>query len=72
MNLDERPTHAWTNEEARSHLTATFNSACASHPDLMEPYLIALSAAEPDEEVSIMRRGLRETIKQRFPLPGAI
>lgn len=38
-------------------------------PDLMERYSTNLAEAQgADERVRIMRRGLRETIAQRYPL----
>jgi hypothetical protein len=53
------------------HLAQTFAAAERSHPDLMEPYSVLLAEAEDaTARVAIMRRGLRETIRQRFPLPG--
>lgn len=54
------------------HLAETFRQAESSHPDLMEPYAVLLVEAEGVEDrVSIMRRGLRETIAGRFPLAEA-
>jgi hypothetical protein len=56
---------------ADAHLKHTFDLAAKTHPDLMEPYVILLADAEAgDEQDSVMRRGLRETIGRRFPLPG--
>jgi hypothetical protein len=55
----------WTPDEAKHHLTLTFDQCVKAWPDLMEPYVVQLIEAGPDEEVEIMRRGLRETIRQR-------
>jgi hypothetical protein len=50
------------------HITSTFEEAERSHPDLMEPYSTRLGEAETNEEkLEIMRAGLRETIKARWP-----
>lgn len=59
------PTAQWTPEEARHHLDGTFEIACKSWPDLMEPYVVRLAEASEDAKVEIMRCGLRETVKQR-------
>lgn len=54
------------------HITETFEAAEKAHHDLMEPYAIRLAEAETNEEkIDIMRRGLRETIRQRVPLSEA-
>lgn len=58
----------WPAEYAIRHLTETFDQACITHPDLMEPYVTRLGDAETDEEkIEIKRAGLRETIEQRYP-----
>lgn len=57
----------WTEEEALEHLRQTFDRACFAHPDLMEPYMVRLESAPELEHKEIMRSGLRETIKQRYP-----
>jgi hypothetical protein len=52
------------------HLCDTFAEAERTHPDLMEPYSIRLGDARTaDERTAVMRAGLRETIRMRFPLP---
>lgn len=54
-----------------SHLEQTFAEAERLHPDLMEPYACRLSDAEgSDERRAIMRMGLRETFRQRYPMPA--
>lgn len=56
---------------ADAHLKTTFDLAAKHHPDLMEPYVILLAdAVTSDEQDSVMRQGLRETIRKRIPLPG--
>jgi hypothetical protein len=56
----------WTPEEARHHLTVTFDQCVRAYPDLMDVYVLQLvEATTPNEEDAIMRRGLRDTIKQR-------
>lgn len=53
-----------------AHITGTFEVAEKAHHDLMEPYSTLLGEAQdPAEKLSIMRRGLRETIAKRYPLP---
>lgn len=64
--LDSIPASEWTEEEAISHLEGTFEHAFELHHDLLEPYVILLGDAGPDDEPAIMRRGLRETIKERM------
>lgn len=55
-----------------AHIRTTFDGACRAHPDLMERYVILLSDAETaEEQLVVMRRALRETIKQRYPLREA-
>lgn len=54
---------------ADKHLAETFEAAERAHPDLMERYSARLAeAATAGERVAIMRAGLRETIRQRFPM----
>jgi len=49
---------------------ALFNDTCRTHPDLMEPYVILLeSTTSEDEQQRLIWRALRETIRQRYPLP---
>lgn len=66
--LDDIPVLEWTAEEGIAHLAATFDEAARTFQALFEPYQILLGDA-PDEadRVDIMRRGLRETIKARYP-----
>jgi hypothetical protein len=60
----------WTPEEANYHLKLTFNSSVEMWPDIMEPYVVMLAdCSSPEEKVEIMRRGLRETVKERFRSP---
>lgn len=52
------------------HLCATFAHAERLHPDLMEPYSTRLGdAADASERTAIMRAGLRETFRRRYPMP---
>jgi hypothetical protein len=68
--LDQLPVTQWTAEEGLAHLTHTFDLAARDHEALMEPYTILLGDAADDEErTRIMRRGLRETLDQRYPNP---
>lgn len=62
--MDERAPAEWTEAEGLAHLRVTFQMAVKSHPDIMEPYLVALDGGD---EKSILRRGLRETFQRRFP-----
>lgn len=49
---------------ALASLKSVFDSAARSHPDLMERYVCMLADAPSiDDQIDIMRRGLRETIK---------
>ena len=51
------------------HLASTFEAAERTHPDLMEPYSVLLvEALTASDRVEIMRRGLRETIRDRLPM----
>jgi hypothetical protein len=57
----------WTLEEARHHLTVTFDQCVKDYPDLMDVYVLMLVEAETrEEEDGIMRRGLRDTITRRM------
>ena len=59
-------TTAWTPEAVLAHLTDTFSTTAKQFPALLEPYEIMLADAHDDAaRVEIMRRGLRETIKER-------
>lgn len=52
-------------------LQTTFESAERWHPDLMEPYTTRLGDAESlAERTEIMRAGLRETFRRRYPMPA--
>jgi hypothetical protein len=52
------------------HLQNTFTDAERLHPDLMEPYTTRLGDAETEaEKTEIMRGGLRETFRRRYPMP---
>ena len=67
--LDKSPASLWTAEEAFAHLCATFDEVARQFPQLMEPYAILLGDTEaPIAKTDIMRRGLRETFKQRYPM----
>jgi hypothetical protein len=56
---------------APDHLTQVFEEAERLHPELMERYSILLVQAFDDaaERKAIMRRGLRETFRLRYPMP---
>lgn len=58
----------WSTDEAYRHLKATFDEACASHPGVMEPYIVLLSEAwTREDEIRTMREGLRKTVTVRYP-----
>lgn len=62
-------TTKWTPEAVMAHLTETFTLVGKQFPCLLEPYQILLGDAHDDAaRVEIMRRGLRETIAERYPL----
>jgi len=68
MQVDRSPA-AWTHEAIKAHLSETFSIAAKQFPALLEPYEILLADAHDDAaRVEIMRRGLRETIKERYPM----
>jgi hypothetical protein len=76
-NNEIRPGYAdlqpseWTKAEAYHHNSSVFDDAVAKHPDLMERYVIMLGDADDrDEQMRVMWRGLRETFRQRHPLPA--
>lgn len=51
-------------------LTHLFETAERDHPDLMERYSARLAdAASASERVEVMRCALRETFRQRYPMP---
>jgi len=52
-----------------SHLEQTFADAERLHPDLMQPYSSRLAEAETAiDRVGIMRAGLREAFRRRYPM----
>lgn len=54
-----------------AHLKATFEDAEKRHPDLMERYSARLAeATTTDERAEVMRAGLRETFRERYPMPA--
>jgi hypothetical protein len=60
---------AWGREHGYAHLTETFNHACRVFPDLLEPYVVRFDHCETlEERRELMWRGLRETIRKRYPL----
>jgi hypothetical protein len=62
-------TTKWTPEMVLQHLAETFTLVGKQFPALLEPYEILLADAHDDaDRVEIMRRGLRETIRQRYPM----
>jgi hypothetical protein len=70
--LDDVSPQTWTVEEQLFHLTDTFADVSRQHSDIMEPYAILLGDAATDaERMSIMRRGLRETIGFRHQMGKA-
>lgn len=55
---------------ALDHITKTFELAERSFPDLMEPHSSRLADAESaDVRLGVMRCGLRETFRRRYPMP---
>jgi hypothetical protein len=65
--LDALPVSLWSAEETLAHLTATFDQAVREHPELLEQYVVMLADAdEAVDKLAIMRRGLRETVAERF------
>jgi hypothetical protein len=51
-------------------LTQLFETAEREHPDLMEPHSARLAEASTvSERVEVMRAGLRETFRRRYPMP---
>ena len=66
QSIDDIPPAEWTALEATRHLVRTFDDACRSHPDLMEPWIVMLTDIPIDQQIPIMRQGLRETIHKRF------
>lgn len=71
--VEEPRTALWTIEESRRYLTKTFDQACRSWPDIMQPFEVML-ADSPDDasKTEIMRTGLRSTISARFPLTHSV
>lgn len=69
MQVNPFPASVWTPEAIYAHLSETFTLVGKQFPSLLEPYEILLADAHDDAaRVEIMRRGLRETIRQRYPL----
>ena len=67
--LDAAGVSTWTEDEAEFHLSDTFDREFRRRPDLLEPYLPTLDAAQTvRERIDVMRRALRETIRLRYPL----
>jgi hypothetical protein len=63
------PAHEWNADEARHHLAVTFDRCVKTWPDILDPYVVLLIEANPDEEIEIMRRALRETVLLRYASP---
>jgi hypothetical protein len=56
----------WTEHEVFSHLSKTFDDACAQFPDVMEPYVVRVAETLGKQETKdLMREALRETFRQR-------
>jgi hypothetical protein len=52
------------------NLVEIFEAAERLHPDLMEPYSSRLDGVlDATEAEAIMRAGLADTFRQRFPMP---
>lgn len=66
-NYTALPTAGWTPEEAAHHLAGTFDTACKIWPDIMEPYVVRMAEADEEMKIEIIRHGLRDTVKTRFP-----
>jgi hypothetical protein len=66
LSSDDLDPAEWTALEAARHLVRTFDDAVRSHPDLMEPFVVMLADTPIDQQISIMRQGLRETVSKRF------
>ncbi len=70
--LDTIPASSWTEDEAFAHLSWTFDTAARQFPDLLEPYVVMLTDIGDDAEyMSVMQRGLRETLNERHPMQTA-
>lgn len=55
---------------SNKHLAEVFGLAEKHHSGLLEPYTVMLVDAERAEDRrDIMRAGLRETFRQRYPMP---
>lgn len=59
----------WSQAQALAHLRLTFEQACMSNAELMEPYIVMRveAAGDPAEEMAVMRQALRETVAARYP-----
>lgn len=69
-NFEKLPTAQWTDEEAMHHLSGTFSTACRTWPGIMERYMVEIADAKPEQHKEIMRRGLRETVSERYRAHG--
>ena len=68
LELEDVPRHKWTEEEYFAHLMTTFFEASRMFVDVMERYVTYHGQTEDrDEQIEIMRAGLRETVKDRHP-----
>jgi hypothetical protein len=56
----------WTEELTYRHLRETFDINCRMFPDIMDRYVAQLEADDRKINIEVMRRALRETIKQRW------
>jgi hypothetical protein len=69
MKRKETAPGEWSEEQAFAHLRDTFDAAAKAFPDIMEPYVLRLDGLTDQNEITnVMRQGMRETIKQRYPL----
>lgn len=67
------PVTEWSEAEAFQHLNATFSGAVKAFPDIMEPWVLRLDGLTDTAEITaVMRHGLRETIKLRYPLRESV
>ncbi len=59
---------AWSAEHAYQHCLQTWQENFRQFPDLLEPYVVSLDAADTnDDRLRIMRQSLAETFKRRWP-----
>ncbi len=67
-DLTDVPVSEWTESEGYLHLQNTFDGAAAQYPDIMERHVVRLvEASELPDKIAIMRLGLRETFRLRYP-----